>query len=143
MFNPPWRGPADTDTSSLLGRSSSSWAPVAKGKTAICSSGSASHTLQRLSSSSEEDEDAEDVRHELGQEVVEIEGEEWIVKNIQAEAGAAEGDENTICVERWKANADDSKKGMFDCFEQSGIFAAVCNHGLTIIACDMVRSGEL
>ena len=60
MFNPPWRGPADTDTSSLLGRSSSSWAPVAKGKTAICSSGSASHTLQRLSSSSEEDEDAED-----------------------------------------------------------------------------------
>ena len=60
MFNPPWRDPVDTDTSSPLGRSSSSRAPVAKGKTAIRSSGSASHTPQRLSSSSEEAEDADD-----------------------------------------------------------------------------------
>jgi hypothetical protein len=60
MFNPPWRGPADTDTSSPLGRSSSSRAPVTKGKTAIRSSGSASHTPQRLSSSSEEAENADD-----------------------------------------------------------------------------------
>ena len=60
MFNPPWRGPADTDTSSPLGRSSSSRALVAKGKTAIRSSGSASHTPQRLSSSFEEAEDADE-----------------------------------------------------------------------------------
>jgi len=55
-----------------------------------------------------------------------------------------DGDEtNRVCVERWKANADDSKKGMFSCFEESGLFVAVCRHGLLISCCDMVESGEL
>lgn len=49
----------------------------------------------------------------------------------------------TDCVDRWKAVADDSKKGMFDCFEEAGIFVAVCSHGVLIMYCDMIRSGEL
>lgn len=47
------------------------------------------------------------------------------------------------CAERWKANADDSKKVMWDCFDECGIFVVLCRHGLVMLACDVVRSGEL
>ncbi|KAG9026814.1 hypothetical protein FRB95_008394 [Tulasnella sp. JGI-2019a] len=30
------------------------------------------------------------------------------------------------CMERWKANAPDEKKGMFSCYDESGIFISVC-----------------
>jgi hypothetical protein len=48
----------------------------------------------------------------------------------------------TDCVERWKANADDSKKVMWDCFEECGIFAGLCRHGHVFMICDIVQSGE-
>lgn len=47
------------------------------------------------------------------------------------------------CAERWKANADDSKKGMFDCFEETGIGVSLCRHGILYFIVDMVCSGEL
>lgn len=47
------------------------------------------------------------------------------------------------CVERWKANSDDKKKVMWDCFEECGIFTTVCRHGVVLFACDIVKSGEL
>ncbi|KZS91015.1 hypothetical protein SISNIDRAFT_414531, partial [Sistotremastrum niveocremeum HHB9708] len=73
-------------------------------------------------------------------------GEEWVIKNIQADPTDAAIDVDNIvtrCVERWKANADDSKKVMFNCFDESGIFIAVCRHGFLFSAADMVASGEL
>jgi hypothetical protein len=48
----------------------------------------------------------------------------------------------TDCVERWKANADDTKKVMWDCFEECGIFACLCRHGHIFIICDIIQSGE-
>jgi hypothetical protein len=83
-----------------------------------------------------------DVALELGEQELEVDGELIIVKNIQGEPVDA-SDPNTPCVERWKANADDTKKGMFSCFDESGLFIAVCRHGCLITSCDMVRSGEL
>lgn len=69
-------------------------------------------------------------------------GDDWVVKN--ASIGPLAGDDIiSICVERWKANADDSKKGMFDCFEESGVFIAACRHGFVLAMADMVCSGEL
>lgn len=47
------------------------------------------------------------------------------------------------CAEKWKANADDNKKVMWDVFDECGIFITVCRHGIVLLACDMVRSGEL
>jgi hypothetical protein len=47
------------------------------------------------------------------------------------------------CAERWKANADDGKKVMWDCFEECGIFLTICRHGIVLLACDIIRSGEL
>lgn len=78
-----------------------------------------------------------DVDFELGGNI-----EDEIVKNVQGDPTDGDNPERQ-CVERWKANADDSKKGMFSCFEESGLFVAVCRHGLLIQCCDMVESGEL
>jgi Kyakuja-Dileera-Zisupton transposase/CxC1 like cysteine cluster associated with KDZ transposases len=46
------------------------------------------------------------------------------------------------CAERWKANADDNKKVMWECFDECGIFVVVCRHGIVLLACDMIQSGE-
>lgn len=47
------------------------------------------------------------------------------------------------CGERWKANADDQKKVMWDCFDECGVFITVCRHGIVLLVCDIVKSGEL
>lgn len=47
------------------------------------------------------------------------------------------------CAEKWKANADDDKKVMWDVFDECGVFIMVCRHGVVLLACDIVRSGEL
>ena len=47
------------------------------------------------------------------------------------------------CVKNWKAAADDDKKRMWAAFDESGIFACACRHGLLLWIVDMVRSGEL
>lgn len=64
----------------------------------------------------------------------------------QIEAEGASGGLDEIvsaCVERWKAAADDRKKGMFKCFEESGVFVGACHHGFILKVVDMILSGEL
>lgn len=86
-----------------------------------------------------------DAALEVGEETREVddEGTEWITKNVQCEPGIENSSKLTLCVERWKANADDEKKGMFSCFDEAGIFTAVCRHGFLLAYCDMIQSGEL
>lgn len=79
---------------------------------------------------------------------MEIDGaveEEIILKAGQIDVATTDYTANlvSICVERWKANADDAKKGMFSCYDEAGIFIAVCRHGFILIIVDMVASGEL
>ncbi|KAG6819075.1 hypothetical protein H0H93_015744, partial [Arthromyces matolae] len=47
------------------------------------------------------------------------------------------------CTEKWKAAAKDEKKKMWAIFDEAGIFASCCRHGLILWIADMVRSGEL
>ncbi|RDX49545.1 hypothetical protein OH76DRAFT_1418305 [Lentinus brumalis] len=47
------------------------------------------------------------------------------------------------CASNWKAAAADEKKRMWSIYEESGIFASACRHGLILWIADMVRSGEL
>lgn len=47
------------------------------------------------------------------------------------------------CAEKWKANADDGKKVMWDCFEECGIFITICRYGILLLSCDIIKSGEL
>jgi hypothetical protein len=49
----------------------------------------------------------------------------------------------SVCVDRWRNAAPESRKKMFAIFKQSGIFVTVCRHGFLLTICDMVRSGEL
>lgn len=47
------------------------------------------------------------------------------------------------CVKNWKAAASDDKKKTWAIFDETGIYASACRHGLILWICDMVRSGEL
>ena len=53
------------------------------------------------------------------------------------------GDPTNHCVTNWKAAADDEKKRTWAIYDETGIYASACRHGLILWICDMVRSGEL
>jgi hypothetical protein len=90
-----------------------------------------------------EDEETDiDVSLELGSSVDVINGVEFIVKNMQGDPTDLD-DSSKMCVQRFKAARKDDQKGMFSCFAEAGIFTSVCKHGLVILWCDMIHSGEL
>ncbi|KAG1780643.1 hypothetical protein EV702DRAFT_1177860 [Suillus placidus] len=47
------------------------------------------------------------------------------------------------CVNRWCNAGPETRKKMFSVFDESGIFIAACRHRFVVLACDMIRSGEL
>ncbi|KAI6020940.1 hypothetical protein BKA83DRAFT_4464510 [Pisolithus microcarpus] len=47
------------------------------------------------------------------------------------------------CVERWRNAGPEQRKRMFLMFHESGIFIASCWHRFVLLACNMVKSGEL
>lgn len=47
------------------------------------------------------------------------------------------------CADRWKNAGPETRKKMFSVFDESGIFIAACRHRFVLLACDMIRSGEL
>ncbi|THU89589.1 hypothetical protein K435DRAFT_821344 [Dendrothele bispora CBS 962.96] len=49
----------------------------------------------------------------------------------------------STCTKNWKAASADSKKRMWNIFDETGLFASACRHGLILWLADMVRSGEL
>lgn len=56
---------------------------------------------------------------------------------------AASASPPSKCTEKWKAAADDNKKRMWSIFNNAGIFASACRHGLILWIIDMIMSGEL
>ncbi|KAG1888073.1 hypothetical protein F4604DRAFT_1570206, partial [Suillus subluteus] len=42
-----------------------------------------------------------------------------------------------LCTENWKAAADEAKKKMWGIFEETGIFACTCHHGMMLWIVDM------
>ncbi|KAG2029491.1 hypothetical protein BDR03DRAFT_936832 [Suillus americanus] len=49
----------------------------------------------------------------------------------------------SACTDTWKAAAADAKKKSWGIFEETGVFASACRHGLILWIADMIRSGEL
>ncbi|KAI0686720.1 hypothetical protein BC835DRAFT_1408502 [Cytidiella melzeri] len=47
------------------------------------------------------------------------------------------------CVDNWKSATNEETKCMWSIFDELGIFASACRHGLILWIIDMVRSGEL
>ncbi|KIK11303.1 hypothetical protein PISMIDRAFT_19641, partial [Pisolithus microcarpus 441] len=52
-----------------------------------------------------------------------------------------DGDGN-LCAERWKNMKDNATQKMWNVFDESGVFVAVCRHGFCLLIADMVQSGE-
>ncbi|KAI5989484.1 hypothetical protein EDD15DRAFT_2171323 [Pisolithus albus] len=52
-----------------------------------------------------------------------------------------DGDGN-LCAECWKNMKDDATQKMWNVFDESGVFIAVCRHGFCLLVADMVQSGE-
>lgn len=57
--------------------------------------------------------------------------------------GAPPQDMVRICVKNWKSAAAEENKKMWSIFDETGIFAGACRHGLILWLIDMIRSGEL
>ena len=47
------------------------------------------------------------------------------------------------CADNWKASQANELRRMWSIYEETGIFAAACRHGMILWLADMVRSGEL
>ena len=47
------------------------------------------------------------------------------------------------CADNWKASQAGEVRHMWNIYEETGIFAAACRHGLILWLADMVRSREL
>ncbi|KAH9920365.1 uncharacterized protein B0H18DRAFT_881127 [Fomitopsis serialis] len=54
-----------------------------------------------------------------------------------------DGADPSQCTKNWKASASEDKKGMWGIFDETGIFASACQHGMILWLINMVRSGEL
>ncbi|KIN95760.1 hypothetical protein M404DRAFT_934427, partial [Pisolithus tinctorius Marx 270] len=52
------------------------------------------------------------------------------------------GDENP-CAGRWKNMDEQKTKQTWGVYDETGIFLAVCRHGMSLLIADMVQSGEL
>ncbi|KAJ8463735.1 hypothetical protein ONZ51_g10067 [Trametes cubensis] len=57
--------------------------------------------------------------------------------------GAGSRGVESSCTKNWKAAQADEKKRSWDVFEETGIFASACRHGMVLWIIDMIRSGEL
>jgi hypothetical protein len=64
-----------------------------------------------------------------------VELEEW--KDIE------ENDPVQVCISRWRNAGPDVRKRIFQMFDESGLFLCACRHGIVLLMCDMIRSGEL
>ncbi|KAG1888306.1 hypothetical protein F4604DRAFT_1877422 [Suillus subluteus] len=49
----------------------------------------------------------------------------------------------SACTDNWKAARADTKKKSWGIFEETGVFACACRHGIIQWIVDMIRSGEL
>ena len=47
------------------------------------------------------------------------------------------------CIDQWRNAGPEEWKRMFALFEESGIFIVSCRHRMVLLACDMIKSGEL
>jgi hypothetical protein len=108
--------------------------------------GAASHNIDEdYTSSSDSDVDASlelKHTHSNGDTIVEIDGVEYVAKNFQGDPTDVEGT-NPECVKNFRTISAGAMKGLFKCFDQTGAFIAVCKHGMLILYCDMIKSGEL
>jgi len=55
----------------------------------------------------------------------------------------SETDPTRICIECWRNASPQERKKMYQMFDECGIFLCACRHGIVLLMCSMIRSGEL
>ncbi|KAF9254429.1 hypothetical protein L218DRAFT_798239, partial [Marasmius fiardii PR-910] len=53
------------------------------------------------------------------------------------------GQEADPCTERWKNMMQEIMARMWGILNETGVCLSLCRHGFVLLACDMVKSGEL
>ena len=48
-----------------------------------------------------------------------------------------------ICLKCWHNARLEAQKRMFQMFDETSIFICACRHGIVLLMCDMIQSGEL
>ncbi|KAI0362962.1 hypothetical protein BV20DRAFT_959256 [Pilatotrama ljubarskyi] len=69
-------------------------------------------------------------------------GDTWSDTAAEGSSDPTDGGNLSSCTKNWKAAASDEKKRMWSIFDECGVFACACRHGLLLWLADMVRSGE-
>ncbi|KAF8327310.1 hypothetical protein F5887DRAFT_1083856 [Amanita rubescens] len=70
----------------------------------------------------------------------------WVKDVHQKKRGAVRpqgNEEQTTCSSRWSNMDDKLTSRMWEIFDETGIFLALCRHSFVLLVTDMVRSGEL
>ncbi|KAJ6522106.1 hypothetical protein DFH09DRAFT_1251024 [Mycena vulgaris] len=81
----------------------------------------------------------------LSREVVDKWGKEGLDELMKGFV-ASEGEEEEMddgCDERWQNMKEDVTARAWGLYDETGFFPALCRHGFVLVACDMVKSGEL
>ncbi|KAI5983701.1 hypothetical protein EDD15DRAFT_2201864 [Pisolithus albus] len=68
--------------------------------------------------------------------------EQYLTQRQRGHSIVDEDGDGNLCAERWKNMKDNATQKMWNVFDESGVFIAVCRHGFCLLIADMVQSGE-
>jgi hypothetical protein len=54
-----------------------------------------------------------------------------------------ESDPTIECIKRWCNAGPQERKKLFQMFDECGLFLCTCRHGIVLLMCPMIWSGEL
>lgn len=79
----------------------------------------------------------------LSREVVDRWAKDRLHEQLQNIVPGSDYEDNNPCATRWTNMINDMTSRMWSVFDETGIFLALCRHGIVLLVTDMVRSGEL
>ncbi|KXN83359.1 hypothetical protein AN958_01534 [Leucoagaricus sp. SymC.cos] len=79
----------------------------------------------------------------LSRETVDRWSRDRIQEQLQNMIPGSDFEDNNPCATRWSNMINDITSRMWSVFEETGVFLALCRHGMVLLIADMVRSGEL
>ena len=54
-----------------------------------------------------------------------------------------ESDPTIECIKCWRNAGPQERKKLFQMFDECGLFLCACRHGIVLLMCPMIQSGEL
>jgi hypothetical protein len=79
----------------------------------------------------------------LCREQVDCWAKDHIMENLQHIVPGSDFEDNNPCATQWSNMINDMTSRMWSIFDKTGMFLALCRHGLVLLVTDIVDSGEL